>query len=220
MAISASKRARIGVFGGTFDPIHRAHVQMAAELGEAFDLNEVRLLPCHIPPHRAAPGVSSAQRAEMVRLALNEAEASSLCLDTRELGREQRSYTVDTLKDLRDELGDEVSLCLCMGMDSLKNLDSWYQWESLLDYCHILVAARPGYERPSSGALAEWLEQHLGESEDLERSPRGSVQIEICTLLPISATSIRDRLLKGEGVEGELLSSVKTYIEEQGLYRS
>jgi nicotinate-nucleotide adenylyltransferase len=219
MAISGSKRLRIGVFGGTFDPIHRAHVQMALDLGQAFALDEVRLLPCHIPPHRAAPGVSSVQRAEMVRLALAQAGAENLRLDLRELNRESYSYTLDTLVGLREELGEEVCLCLCMGMDSLKNLDSWYQWEALLDYCHILVAARPGYERPENGRIADWLAKNLGHHEDLECTSRGSVQIETCSLLPISATSIRERLLASQDVKNELFSTVKNYIEEQGLYR-
>jgi len=223
-AISANKRKTLGVFGGTFDPIHRAHLQMARELQQRLQLDEMRLLPCHIPPHRQAPGVSSEHRALMVALAIEEENSKSsdvkaLSVDTRELKRDRRSYTIDTLKDLRDELGQSHSICLCMGMDSLASLDKWYCWHELLTYSHIVVAARPGYEIPEVGGLANWIKENRTSPEQLHKSSRGALVIEQCSLLAISATEIRIRIQDGKDISHLLPESIERFIKLEGLYK-
>lgn len=219
MVISDSKRDSIGIFGGTFDPVHRAHVQMACELKQNLGLDEMRLVPCHLPPHRQSPGASSLQRAEMVQIALGEPGASGLSLDTRELNRNKASYTVDTLHEIRAEVGEDVSLCLCMGMDSLAGLESWYQWQELLSLSHIAVVGRPGFELPKNGPLAQWVKNHLGCKQALEERPYGTLVIENTgTLLPISATSVRASLAQGENISDQISEGVWRYINEQGLY--
>ena len=117
------QRRTLGLFGGTFDPVHNGHLRMALELKQRLQLDEMRLLPCHQPPHKDAPERSSEHRAHMVSLALEA--CSELTCDTRELLADKPSYTIDTLEQLRAELGNEVSLCWCVGMDSLVNLSSW-----------------------------------------------------------------------------------------------
>lgn len=187
---------KIGLFGGTFDPVHLGHLAMAQELQQTLQLDQMRLLPCHLPPHRPQPVASGRQRAAMVRLTIAaDVNANALSCDERELARDGLSYTIDTLIDLREELEHEsgksakesnakVSLILCMGMDSFNSLPSWHRWRELLNYAHIAVVARPGYLQLGNQAecqaecqieyqvekqpdeLAEWLHIHQVSSQE------------------------------------------------------
>lgn len=213
-----SRRRVVGLFGGTFDPIHYGHLRMALEFQQRLGFSEMRLLPCHLPPHREAPGRSSADRAAMVRLAV--AECPQLSVDERELQRDQPSYTVDTLAQLREELGADVSLCWCVGMDSLVTLNRWHRWRELLDHAHLVVAGRPGWCPPQQGEVAEWLRQHQQDASALHRAPRGSVVLVEQTMLDISATAIRRMLAGGESTRFLLPESVRRYIEENHLFNS
>ena len=137
--------APIGVFGGTFDPIHYGHLRLAEELADRLQLGEVRIVPARVPPHRAAPKVTSSHRLEMVRLAC--AGNPRFLVDDRECRREGPSYTVDTLLGLRAELAADTPLCLLMGVDAYLALTTWSRWERLYDLAHIVIAHRPGFER-------------------------------------------------------------------------
>lgn len=207
----------VGLFGGTFDPIHYGHLRMALEFQQRLGFSEMRLLPCHLPPHRQAPGRSSADRAAMVRLAV--AECPQLSVDERELERDQPSYTVETLAQLRQELGAGVSLCWCMGMDSLVMLNQWHRWRELLDYGHLVVAGRPGWCPPQDGEVAAWLRQHQHDAEILRRQAHGAVVIVEQSMLEISATSIRRMLATGESTQFLLPESVRSYIEQNHLFK-
>lgn len=132
------KRRTIALFGGTFDPVHFGHLRMALELHQALAFDETRILPSHQPKHRQTPGVSSEHRRQMLALALQG--CAELQLDERELRRPGPTYTVDTLEELRAELGDEVSISFCMGLDSLLTLPGWHQWQRLLQLAHLVVA--------------------------------------------------------------------------------
>ena len=116
---------RIGLFGGTFDPVHNGHLRVALELKQRLALDEMRLLPCHRPPHRATPDRSSSDRLAMLELAV--ADCPQLQVDARELDRSTPSYSVETLEQLRAELGAHVALCWCVGLDSLASFDSWHR---------------------------------------------------------------------------------------------
>lgn len=210
-------RSKIGLFGGTFDPIHHGHLRLALEAGEHLGLEQVRLLPCHQPPHRATPDVGSAERAEMLRLAV--AECPLLSADNRELGREGPSYTLESLRSVRAEVGPETALVWIMGSDAFAGLESWYRWRELLDYAHLLVVARPGWELPTEGPLADWLTRHSAEPEALESSPCGGVMVRTLRLLPISATEIRALIGAGRSPQFLLPEPAWHYIRAQGLYR-
>jgi len=219
----------IGLLGGTFDPIHLGHVRMAQEFKARLALDEMRLLPCHLPPHKATPVRSSAQRLAMVQLALKT--TPELQVDARELLREQVSYTIDTLAELRRELGPDVSLCWCVGMDSLVSLNSWHRWQELLDYAHLVVATRPGWSLPASGEVAQWLAANRFEASWLHEQAAGGVVIAPLSLVDVSSTQLREALAgrSREEVKGcheantgwrELLpAGVYDYIEQQRLYR-
>ena len=132
----------MAIFGGTFDPVHLGHLSVAWEAAELLDA-DVRLMPASVPPHRPAPAADAAQRAAMLRAALQE--QSRLTLDTRELERSGPSYTIDTLIELRAEHGDRP-LVLLLGADAFAGLPTWHRWRELFDLAHIGVLSRPGVE--------------------------------------------------------------------------
>lgn len=207
----------IGLFGGTFNPIHIGHLRTALEIRERLDFDEIRLLPSGQPPHRDEPQVSAEHRAAMVALAI-EGEPG-LVLDDRELWRAGPSWTVETLREVRQELGKDVSLSFCVGMDSLVNLSGWHRWQELTDWAHLVVAARPGWQLPREGEVAEWLKTRQSDDPTwLRRQPHGSVWIAELTLLPIAATALRQRLQAGCSVRYLTPDSVVNYIEEHRLY--
>lgn len=210
-------RKKIGIFGGTFDPVHIGHLRMALELKEQLQLGDMRLLPCHQPPHRDAPQVSSAQRAEMLNIALQD--CPELQLDTRELQRDKPSYTYDTLLELRAELGNEVSLVLCMGEDAFAGLASWYCWQELIRLAHIVVIARPGWMLPDSGDVRDLLDKHQGEPARLDEAAAGSIVLQSPRLLPISATEIRQQIQTGKSAQYLVPDAVWNYIKANQLYR-
>ena len=208
---------KIGLFGGTFDPIHIGHLRMALELKQQLGLDEMRLLPCHQPPHRRAPGASSVRRAEMLRIAL--ADCADLQVDERELRRDQPSYTYETLSELRAELGPEVSLVLCMGADAFAGLPSWFRWQELIQLAHIVVITRPGWSLPESGGAAELLAACRSNMEGLNLASAGSIVLHSARLLPISATEIREQVARGESAQFLVPDGVWKYMEGHGLYR-
>ena len=142
-----AKAGPIGRFGGTFNPVHYGHLRSALELVEHLGLVECRLMPSAQPPHRDAPACSAAHRAAMVELAVR-GEPQLVC-DYRELDRDGPSYTVDSLQEMRNEMGAAQSLALVVGCDALLGLPTWHRWQSLLDLAHIVVLARPGWTLPA-----------------------------------------------------------------------
>ena len=211
-----SQLITMGIFGGTFDPVHNGHLRLALELKQHLKLDEMRLLPCHRPPHREKPVLSSKHRVAMLRLAL--VQCQQLSIDERELQRPTLSYTLDTLIEMRNELGDRVSLCLAMGMDSLVSLPAWHRWQELLNFTHLIVAARPGWQAPVSGEVFNLLNQHRAEASVLAQRSCGSIVIEQLSLLPISASVIRAQIARGESPQFLLPDSVWNYICENRLY--
>jgi nicotinate-nucleotide adenylyltransferase len=206
---------RIGVFGGTFDPVHNGHLQMAIETKKTLGLDEVRLVPCHRPPHRDCPLLSSQQRLQLLSLAV--AEHEGLLVDDRELRRDQPSYTVDTLRSLRQELGDTVSVVLILGMDAFASLTSWSRWQEIRQLAHIAVFARPDTNHPSDQILQEWI-AHADAQNIVGQQAAGGFMILTQSLLAISATQIRQQLMHNEP-SVDIPKVVAQYIEEQGFYQ-
>ncbi|MCZ6829231.1 MAG: nicotinate-nucleotide adenylyltransferase, partial [Gammaproteobacteria bacterium] len=191
------RRTPVGILGGTFNPIHYGHLRSALELRERLGLAEVRLMPAAQPPHRQAPACPASLRADLVSLAV--AGEPGLSCDRRELQREGPSYTVDSLQELREELGPDLSLCLIVGADALGALDSWHRWLELTALAHIVVLVRPGWELPQSGLVATWLQQHLSEAaSELQESPAGRVILQRLRPLDISSTEIRQLIASGQ----------------------
>jgi len=211
-----SRMGPIGIFGGTFDPIHYGHLRTALELLQCLSLAEVRFVPCADPPHRDATPTAGASRLEMVKAAV--ANQPSFVVDDREFKREGPSYTVDTLGSLRRE-SPLVSLCLLMGMDSFLGLAGWYHWEEIAELAHIVVAHRPGWRVPEDGVLGALLcERGTDEVASLHDSLCGRVFVTPVTQLEISATELRASLKAGIDPKFLMPEIVSKMIIESGCY--
>lgn len=206
----------MGIFGGTFDPIHYGHLRSAFELLEALELSEVRFLPAGNPPHRDTTHADAGMRVAMVRAAI-EGEPRFM-LDDRELRREGPSYSVDTLLDLRAEYAHR-SLCLIIGMDAFLGLPQWHEWREILQLAHLVVAHRPGWRAPESGALGELLaDRGTGRVGDLHESRAGRVYIRAVTQLEISSSAIRELIRAGRAPRYLVPDPVSRLLAESGCY--
>jgi nicotinate-nucleotide adenylyltransferase len=207
---------RLGIFGGSFDPIHYGHLRTALELQQRLSLSEVRFIPCADPPHRSDAPVAGLSRIDMVRAAI--AGEPTFVVDEREFERDGPSYTVDTLRSFREE-SPTVSLCLLMGMDAFLGLPGWHQWQEILQLSHLIVAHRPGWEAPTEGPLGELLlERRTSNVSDLTVAECGSVYVTPVTQLEISATELRDSLRAGLDPKYLMPDSVRQLLIESGCY--
>ena len=206
------------VMGGTFDPIHNGHLRMAVELCEWLQAGQLHLMPCHQPPHRDAPGATPEQRLAMLHAAV-EGEPE-LVVDDRELRRGATSYTADTLRQLRGELGETVPLVLVVGTDAFNGFDSWREWMKIPQLAHIIIVERPGYElSPESGAAQLLAERRAESVAQLHTVPAGRIMPVSLSLLAISATDIRRRLEQGRSVRYLVPDAVHSLICNESLYQ-
>ena len=212
-----TKRKKIGIFGGTFDPIHIGHLRLALELKQQLGLDEMRLIPSHKPPHRDEPQANSLQRAEMLQLALRD--CPQLQMDEREIWRDRPSYTYETLQELRAEFGDDVSLVLCMGEDAFAGLHTWFCWQEIIGLAHIVVIARPGWNLPELGPVVDLLHKHKRDVNALEYEPAGAIVMLSPRLLPISATDIRQQIHHQKSAQFLVPDVVWQYIQTNRLYQ-
>jgi nicotinate-nucleotide adenylyltransferase len=186
----------LAILGGTFDPVHNAHLRVAWEACELLDA-EVRLVPASVPPHRDQPVASAAERAAILRAALKGQDR--LVADERELRRDGPSWTIDTLIELREEIGAERPLVLLVGADAFLGLPSWHRWTELFDYAHIGVLTRPGNEIATlpTELRIKIASRRTSDPNAVASSPAGRVLPMPVTPLEISATQIRDVLASG-----------------------
>lgn len=216
---SCARRRKIGIVGGTFDPPHVGHLALARSARDALGLDEVRLIPTGRSWQKAAAGATSAQRLEMVRLALQGlSPAEKLMLDDREALRDGPSYTVDTLTALRTELGADAALVLVLGSDQLHNLATWHQWRHLFELAHLAVTQR---ERIALHGLPDAVEAEVAQrgADALTDSPAGSIVFFRMPAVAVSATALRAQLARGERPDGLSPPAVLDYIDSHRLYR-
>ena len=212
----------VAIFGGTFDPIHFGHLRLAQELAESMRMAEVRFMPGGTPPHRAAPQVTSLQRLDMVRLALGGNPLFTI--DDREVKRSGPGYTVDTLMEVRREIGAERPLCLLLGADAFLELATWHRWHELFALAHLVVAHRPGFPPESWPArmpeplAREYSARLLRQPFAVHLSPAGGIVTQAIAALDISASMIRDSLARGVSPRYLLPDPVLDYIRSHNLY--
>ena len=206
----------IGIFGGTFDPIHYGHLRTAFELTQALHLSEVRFMPAGHPPHRDITVASPELRLQMVKAAIGQQQGFNV--DDREMRRAGPSYSVDTLAELRAELPDR-SLCLIVGMDAFLGLPTWHQWQNILTHAHLIVAHRPGWRAPTMGPLGELLVDHgTGRVDDLHENKAGRIFIHAVTQLEISSTEVRKLIAMGRDPRYLMPDAVRDIIQRSGCY--
>ena len=209
---------RIGVLGGTFDPVHIGHLRGGLEVAEMMQLDELRLTPNARPPHRDTPQVSALDRLAMVECAV--AGVATLVVDSRELQRDTPSYTIDTLELMRADLAADDQLFLLLGWDAFCGLPTWHRWEDLLLHCHILVLQRPDADSEPPDALRNLLAARSVSDPLALKGPGGQIAFVWQTPLAVSATQIRQLLASGKSVRYLVPDAVLAYIDAHGLYRA
>jgi len=206
------------IYGGTFDPVHHGHLRLALEVSERLGDVPVSLVPCHIPPHKGATGATAAQRLRLLELAL--AGEPRLLVDDRELRREGASYTADTLRQLRGELGADTPLVMVVGTDAFAGLDRWKQWRQISGLAHIVVVRRPGISLDPEGEPARLLAERGVEDVAALCSRASGLVLELDPpWLDISATGIRQRIGAGQSSRYLVPDTVLAEIRRIGLYR-
>ena len=206
----------IGVFGGTFDPIHYGHLRTAFEMLQALRFDEVRFMPCGSPPHREAPIADAELRLQMVKAATEGQHG--FVVDDRELLRDGPSYSVDTLTALRGEFPLRP-LALIIGMDAFLELPKWHQWRDILQLAHVVVAHRPGWRAPDMGPLGELLaDRGTHRIGDMHQAKSGHIFIHDVTQLEISSSEIRALVAAGRNPRFLMPDAVLNVIERSGCY--
>jgi len=198
----------LGVLGGTFDPIHFGHLRSALEVMQALQLEELRLIPLHQPPHRSRPHSSAQQRLQMIESAI--ADQPGLIADDRELRRAGKSYTFDTLCSIREQVSSTQPVCLLIGSDAYAKFASWYRADDILQLAHLVVMRRPGDPPPPP---------HPSQPDRLLQRPAGETLFQPVTQLDISSSNIRKLLRQGRSARYLLPDPVLDIIIRQGLYR-
>ena len=206
----------MGVFGGTFDPVHYGHLRTAFEMLQALRFDEVRFMPCGNPPHRGKTYADAELRLEMVRVATEG--QPGFVVDDRELHRDGPSYSVDTLAALRSDFPLRP-LALIIGMDAFLGLPKWYHWREILQLSHIVVAHRPGWRAPDIGPLGELLaDRGTHRIGDLHQAKSGHIYIHDVTQLEISSTEIRQLVAAGRDPRFLMPDAVREVILNSACY--
>ncbi|WP_375803783.1 nicotinate-nucleotide adenylyltransferase [Azonexus sp.] len=222
LKLSERSLGPLGLFGGTFDPVHFGHLRLAEEAIDQLALEDVRWIPAGQPAHRGPPRVSAGQRLAMVRLAV--AGNPGFSVDAAEVEATVPSYTVPTLERLRAELGVDRPLVLLLGADALAGLESWYRWRELFALTHIAVSHRPGFPVAATAlppALAEeFAARQRDDAAALRVASAGSIVAFEMTQLAISATQIRQLQAAGRSARYLLPDKVLDYIQTHSLYRN
>jgi nicotinate-nucleotide adenylyltransferase len=210
----------LGILGGTFDPIHNAHLQLADAAWRTCGLSELRWIPAGQPPHRPTPGAGPEHRLAMVRLAV--AGRSNESVDATEIESAANSYTVVTLERLRAELGGDRPFALILGADAFLGLPTWHRWEEIFALTHLIVTERPGSRLDEkvlpTSLRPHWRKRIVGAGA-LGQTPAGAIFVIPMPPCPLSATEIRARLKAGDSISALLPGPVLDYIRQHSLYR-
>ena len=213
--LEPNTKAMIGVYGGTFDPIHFGHLRTILDVKERLGLQQIRLVPCSQPVHRGRPRATVQHRFAMLQQATEN--ISGFVVDTQEMVRDKPSYMIETLKSLRQQFRQQ-SLILIMGGDAFEKINTWFQWQQLFDYAHIVVMQRPGSDIDNVN-LPLFLQVKLTQNAaDLARKEHGCLYFQNVIQLDISATQIRQKVAQHESIDFLLPNNIIKYIRDNNLY--
>ena len=206
--------------GGTYDPVHIGHLRSAEEITSLLGVSTIKLIPSFIPPHRSLPGTSAAQRLDMLELAVSNNDR--LEVDPREVRRQGKSYSIDTLGEIRNEIGISDPLYFVLGFDAFLLIEEWHRWRELTDLAHLVVIDRPLSGDSNivgmSDVLRAWSDSKLRTIDELAKAPAGFLCFVELTQLAVSSTRIRQMVVSEESTRYLLPDAVREYIGEQGLY--
>ena len=208
---------KIGIFGGTFDPIHVGHLSVAEEFAAAFGLEQVLMMVAAVPPHRERPAASPEDRLQMVQLAVKKYPA--LTASDIELVREGPSFTLDTVKEVR-KTAEGSLIWMALGGDAYSLIYSWYRPEDVLAQVHLVVLTRPGYPVDLMTPLPESLSERYTLSGDTYLHDSGaSLRTLQVSPLDVSSSMIRKAVSEGDSIQDLVTVDVLQYIQQKGLYR-
>lgn len=208
--------------GGSFDPVHVGHVELGKYFCNLFKTNELRLLPAGNPWQKPLLKATPEQRVDMLRLAFEPLDLS-ITIDTQEIDRPGATYTIDTLKAIRKEIGDDTPLIFIMGADQLLRLDTWHNWRQLFQLTHIAVSARPGLSNSLTlipKAIADEFSKRFADPERIKSSPSGLTYLAHDVQVNASATEIRTALQNNQSPVTLVPAPVLKYIKENNLYKN
>ena len=222
----------IGIFGGSFDPIHFGHIKSALELIKRFEFEQIRFVPCQLSPFKERVFANAQHRWQMLNLVCSS--QPKLIADDRELKREGPSYTIDSLIELREEFGDNQSIVLILGVDAYLGFCKWHRYEEIISHCHVLLMQRPGYSLSEAGlkvkskseqnSNSECEKEYFGsnkteDSELLTAMPHGKIFLSELDKIDISSTLIRETIAQGRQPKYMLPGNVWNYVRRNKLYQ-
>ena len=215
-------RRCIALLGGSFDPVHNGHVALGNYFAKLLHPDELRLLPAGNPWQKNGLQASPEQRIDMLRLAFAGLPVPVI-VDRQEIERNTATYTIDTLRQLRAELGPEVSLVFLIGADQLQKFHTWKEWRQLFGLAHICAASRPGFaldEVHVPEQVAQEFARRAGTPEQIRHCAHGLTYVATNLAVNISATEIRAALLRGEAPDSLIPPGVLDYIKQHHLYQN
>ena len=209
---------RIGIFGGTFDPIHFGHIHTAKQTAQWLNLDKLLILPSHIPPHKNKTLATAQQRLAMVDLVCQK--DPTFILDKRELNKSSPSYTVETLQEIKNEYA-QTQLFFIVGMDSLLTFKTWHKYQEILSLCHLVVNSRPNYHVDKNNTeLTQLLASHqINHPNKLKKKSAGCILLHDSKDWYISSTEIREKIKNNHNCSELLPVDVLSYINKEQLYR-
>lgn len=215
-------RRCVALLGGSFDPVHNGHIALGEYFVKLLRPDELRIIPTGNPWQKHGLQASAKDRVGMVQIAFDR-QSVPVTIDQQEIQRETATYTIDTLRSVRAELGQEVSILFLIGADQLQHLNTWQGWQELFNYAHICAASRPGFEIDASHvpeAVTSEFARRAGTPEQLRSTTHGLTYIASDLAVDISATEIRSALQYGHRPESLIPARVLDYIKLHHLYQS
>ncbi|WP_414691425.1 nicotinate-nucleotide adenylyltransferase [Noviherbaspirillum sp.] len=210
----------IALLGGSFDPVHNGHLALGSYFGKLLVPDELRVIPAGQPWQKQGLQTAPAHRAEMARLAFGQM-AVPVVIDEQEIRREGATYTIDTLRALRDELGPRASITLLIGADQLQQLQTWKDWRALFNYANICAASRPGFSMDAAHVapeVAQEFARRAATPAQIRGTPAGLAYLATNLAVDISATQIRAALERGADAGALIPAGVLDYIKQHHLY--
>lgn len=212
----------IAVLGGSFDPVHNGHVALAGYFAKLLAPDELRVIPAGRPWQKQGLTTPPEHRVGMTKCAFRQL-AVPVVIDEQEIHRGGATYTIDTLRALRAELGPDVSIAFLIGADQLQQLQTWKDWQALFEHAHICAASRPGFQLDDAHMAAEVVREFARRAatpEQIRSTPRGLAYLATNLAVDISATQIRAALEQGTDVGSLIPAGVLDYIQQHHLYRN
>ncbi len=209
------------LLGGSFDPVHIGHVALAKHFCALFGTRAVRIIPAGNPWQKKPLQASGSTRMAMLQEAFADS-GLAITVDVQEIERTGPTYSVDTLTNIRREVGDRRPLIFIMGADQLAKLNTWHRWQDILELTNLAATSRPGAPDPLEGLsepLAQVIGPRMADSQTLASTPYGKILVDRTLQLDVSSTQIRKALASGQDARQWLPPKVAAYIEAHKLYR-